>query len=109
MAGGFLKTLGIVLIVLGGLVVVTGLAAAVLGGSTVSGAASDADRHDCGTLHNEPCSPNARDRAQAGAAVAVAGGGAMLGGALGVVLGIVLLMLGVSRARKAQRAASMPW
>lgn len=111
MAGGVLKTIGIILIAIGGVAAVFGIAAAVFGGSVVSGAASDASRNDCGVFHNEPCTNGdvTQERAQAGATVALVGGLGIAGGLALAVVGIGLLMWGVSRARKAHARAFAPW
>ena len=107
MAGAVLKTLGIILIVIGGLVVLSGLAAAIFGGVAFSDAVNDAGRTDCGLFRNQPCDRSAEDRAQAGVLVSLSGVAGMILGLVGVVLGIVLLMWGAHRAKKATTLATL--
>jgi uncharacterized membrane protein len=99
MAGTGWKAVGVILIVLGSALSLVGVAAGVLGGATAADAAGDAERHDCGLLRNEACSPEAPQRAEAGAEVAAAGVGTLFLGLLVVVLGVVLLFVGVAVAR----------
>jgi hypothetical protein len=101
MAGGVLKTFGIILIVVGGLVVLTGLGAAVLGGVAFSDAVDDGGKTDCGLFRNQPCDELAEERAEAGAIVGLSGLAGMAVGLVGVIVGIVLLMWGVHRAKAA--------
>lgn len=100
MAGGVLKGFGIAFVVLGALLTLGGLAAAVLGGAVFSDAVGDGSRNDCGLLRNEQCDSSASDRAEAGMLVALSGGGGIVLGLVALVVGVVLLVWGANRARR---------
>lgn len=94
MAGGVLKTLGVLSIVVGALAIVVGLAAAAFGASTYGNEASKEDR----SLFSS--GPN-RDRQEAGMMAAIGGVGMAGVGLVIVILGIVLVVWGASRAKRA--------
>lgn len=105
MAGTVWKAVGAVVIALGAVAIVGGLAGAAFGGLVMNDAVSDAGR-ECGSaLFPRPCDPDAGERAEAGAFIALGAGAIAIGGVALLVVGIVLVFIGVGSARRADRAA----
>lgn len=92
--------MGAIVLALGVVGVLTGLAGAAFGGFVMNDAASDAGR-DCGSaLFPRPCDPNAGERAEAGFYIATSGGAIALLGLFLLVTGLVLVFIGVAVARR---------
>ena len=99
MAGTGWKAAGTILIVLGAVAFIFGVAAATFGGTHFAGAVEDAS--DCGGFLN-PCNEESIEgRGEAGMAIAAAGAGLAVTGLVFAIIGIVLVFIGSSRARRA--------